>query len=45
MAETGSRGLIPVSQLELLGHGCWDSLAATHTELSPDLQLEIQEQS
>ena len=41
----GSNGLAPVGQLELPGQSCWDSLAATHTELSPDLQLELWEQS
>lgn len=39
----GSKGLAPVGQLELPGQSCWDSLAATHTELSPDLQLELWE--
>lgn len=45
MAETGFKKSSSVGQLKLPGQGCWDLLAATHTELSPDLQLELREES
>lgn len=45
MAETGFVRPSSIGQLKLLGQGCWDLLAATHTELSPDLQLELREES
>lgn len=45
MAETGFKRPSSIGQLKLPGQGCWDFLAASHTELSPDLQLELWEES
>lgn len=45
MVKAGLRGLALDGQLLQLEQSYWDVLAAAHTELSPDLQLELWEQS
>lgn len=45
MAKAGLRGLALDGQLLQLEQSCLDVLSAAHTELSPNLQLELWEQS